>query len=234
MMGRWLTHRARRRGVCLALALFGVGSISAGMLLPAAGTAAAAPAAGTILTPVFSDGFESGGMSGWRVVKHSGVQQSLVHTGSWAWRATNPNGIPSYAYRRLPASYNELSVEAWVYLVSRTSSVKLFAVRAWDGYRSLDVYIDQRNRVSVRNNIGASTIYSTTTMANGGWHKVALHAVIGTGSFEVSVDDVAVPGLSRTGQNLGGLPFNELRLGDLATAATFDIVVDDVVVSAPG
>jgi hypothetical protein len=213
-------YRARRCALPLALL-----AICAGV---------AATGAAAAVTPVFSDDFESGGMSGYRLVKHSGVQQDIVHSGSWAWRATNPNGVPSYAYHRLPASYNEVSVAAWVYLVSHQSSVKLFAVRPI-GQRSLDVYVDQRNRVSVRNNIGAVTTYSKTTMANGGWHLMTLHAVIGdgTGSFEVSVDGVAVPGLSLTGQKLGYIPLGELRLGDTATAATFDIVLDDVVVSAP-
>jgi hypothetical protein len=219
-----VAYRVRRHA--LALALLGAASI-------AAATAAGALAAS--VTPVFSDGFESGGLSGYRNVTHSGVQQSVVHSGSWAWRATNPNGAPSYAYHRLPASYNEVWAEAWVYLVSHQSTVKLFAVRPV-GQRSLDVYVDQRNRVSVRNNIGSVTTYSKTTMANGGWHRVVLHAVAGdgTGSFDVSVDGVAIPGLSLTGQKLGYLPFGELRLGDTATAALFDIVLDDVVVSTAG
>ena len=42
---------------------------------------------------------------------------------------------------------------------------------------------------------------------------------------------MAVPGLNRTGQNVGSIPFGELRLGDTATAATFDLILDDVVVS---
>jgi hypothetical protein len=119
-----------------------------------------------------------------------------------------------------------------VYLVSHQSSVKLFAVRPV-GQRSLDVYVDSRNRVSVRNNIGAVTTYSKTTMASGGWHRVVLHAVAGdgTGRLDVSVDGAAVPGLSLTGQKLGFLPFGEVRLGDTATAATFDLILDDIVVS---
>jgi hypothetical protein len=188
---------------------------------------AAVPAAA-----VFSDGFESGGLAGYRAVTHSGVQQALVYSGSWAWRATNPNGAASFAYRTLPGSYNELWTSAWVYLAGHVSSVKLFAVRPV-GQRSIDVYVDQRNRVSVRNNIGATTTYGTTTIANGGWHRVVLHTKIGagTGSFDVSVDGVAVPGLNRTGQNVGSLAFGELRLGDTAVAATFDVAIDDVVVS---
>jgi hypothetical protein len=73
-------------------------------------------------------------------------------------------------------------------------------------------------------------------MANGAWHRVVLHAVAGdgTGHFDVSVDGAAVSGLNLTGQKLGFLPFGELRLGDTATAATFDIIIDDVLVSTAG
>jgi hypothetical protein len=182
---------------------------------------------------VFSDGFESGTMAGYTNVTHSGVEQAIVHTGSWAWRATNPNGVASYAYRPLPGTFNELWAGSWVYLASRSSTVKLFALRQAYRGRSIDVYVDQRGRVSVRNNIGATTTYSSTTMANGGWHRVVLHAKIGatTGSFDVSVDGAAVPGLSLTGQNVGSIPFGDLRLGDTAIAATFDLVLDDIMVS---
>jgi hypothetical protein len=184
------------------------------------------------LTPVFADGFESGALAGYRDVQHSGPQQAIVHSGAWAYRATNPNGVPSYAYRRLASSSTELWASAWVNVVSRGSSVKLFALRP-AGQRSIDVYTDQKGRVSVRNNIGATTTYGTTTLATGGWHRVVLHAAIGatTGRFDVTVDGAAVPGLTLTGQNVGTLPFGELRLGDTATAATFDIVLDDVAVS---
>ena len=95
-------------------------------------------------------------------------------------------------------------MDAWVYLVSHASSVKLFAVRP-AAQRSLEVYVDVKNRVSVRNNIGAVTTYGRTTMANGGWHRVVLDATVGsgTGKLAVAVDGVAVPGLTLTGQNLG-------------------------------
>jgi hypothetical protein len=181
-------------------------------------------------TTVFSDGFESGNLAGYQVM-HSGVQQSLVHTGAWAWRATS-TGQPSYAYRLLPSSYPDITVTAWVYIVSNTGSVKLLALRRNRG-QSIDVYVDQHNRVSLRNNIGRVTTYSKTTMATGGWHKLALHAVVGsgTGAVDVSLDGSAVPGLTLTGQQLGTLAFDELRLGDLA-GRTYDIAIDDVTMTA--
>ena len=70
------------------------------------------PRASAAETTVFSDGFESGTLSGYRQVTHSSVQQSVVHGGGWAWRATNPNGKPSYAYHSLPTGYRELRVTA--------------------------------------------------------------------------------------------------------------------------
>ena len=80
------------------------------------------PRASAAETTVFSDGFESGTLSGYRQITHSGVQQSVVHGGGWAWRATNPNGKPSYAYHSLPAGYRELRVTAYVQIVSRSST----------------------------------------------------------------------------------------------------------------
>lgn len=205
-------------------------------------TVVAGPAFAADPGTVFSDGFESGTMAGYykvasgsasAPVDNSMVKHAIVRTGSSAWRATNPNGVPAYAYRALPASYNELWAGAWVYLASRASTVKLFALRQAYRGQSIDVYVDQRGLVSVRNNIGGTTTYSTTTLASGGWHRVVLHAKAGTttGSFDVSVDGAPVPGLSRTGQNVGSSPFGDLRLGDIAVAATFDLVLDDILVS---
>jgi hypothetical protein len=201
------------------------------VVLATVGAMTATPAKAA--TIVFSDGFESGGLAGYHQVTHSGVQQSVVHTGAWAWRATNPNGQPSYAYHSV-ASSSDIRVTAWVNVISRASSVKLFAVRGGRG-RSLDVYVDQRSRVSVRNNIGAVTTYGGTTVGTGGWHQYTLHATVGdgTGTIAVSLDGAPVPGLTLTGQKLGTIPFDEVRLGDLATAAVFDVAIDDIAVSTP-
>ena len=188
-----------------------------GLALTVSAPALAAPAASVM--NVFSERFEGGGMPGWyEMVAHDGVhsgaqpaqlrtEQSIVHSGKWGWRDIGPGGVRFYAYHALPAIYGEVKVKAWV-------------------------YVDQRNRVSVRNNIAKVTTRGTTTIASGGWHLVELHAVIGSGdgSFEVSVDGAAVPGLSLTGQKLGVWGFDEIRLGDIAQAPTFDIVIDDVMV----
>ncbi len=86
----------------------------------------------------------------------------------------------------------------------------------------------------MRNNIGAVTTYSKTTMASGGWHRVVLHAVAGdgTGRLDVSVDGAAVrPQPHRPEPSAVHNVSRQDTLGDTATAATFDLILDDIVVS---
>jgi hypothetical protein len=46
------------------------------------------------------------------------------------------------------------------------------------------------------------------------------------------MDGVAVPGLSLTGQDLGTSAIAGIQLGETATGRYYDIVFDDVIVSA--
>jgi len=77
------------------------------------------------------------------------------------------------------------------------------------------------------------TTYGGTTIAAGTWHRVVLYARVdgASGSLDVWVDGVAVPGLSLTGQNLGTTPIGRLQLGETTTGRTYDIALDDVVVA---
>src|SRR4051794_41941582 len=83
--------------------------VSAGVLLP--------PRADAAEGTVFSDGFESGTLSGYRQGAHSGVQQSPGHKCAWAWRATKPHGIPSYAHHSFPPGQPQGRVTPHVYVV---------------------------------------------------------------------------------------------------------------------
>ena len=93
--------------------------------------------------------------------------------------------------------------------------------------------VDASGRLSLRNNAGSVTSYSTSTIAAGGWQRVTLHAVVNgsSSSLDVGLDGVAVSGLSLTGQNLGTAPITKLQLGDTATGRSYDIAFDDVQVS---
>jgi hypothetical protein len=180
---------------------------------------------------VFVDGFESGDLSQWSPVSGNlTVQTSFVHTGTCAVRETS-TGSATYAYKTLPATYTELWAQGWVYVSTRSTSANLFGFRTSTGASIVNTYIETSGRIAVRNNIGGVTTYGTTTIAAGGWRRVVLHALVnGTNSsIDVSVDGNVV--LNLAGQNLGSNPIAKLQLGETSTGRTYDIALDDIVVS---
>jgi chitodextrinase len=181
---------------------------------------------------VFYDGFESGGLAQWNTVTGLTTTGSLTHTGAYAARETS-SGSATYAYGSLPGGYTELWAQAWVYVSSRSTSANLFGYRSSSGASIVNLYLDTSGRISLRNNIGSVTTYSTRTVAAGAWHRFVLHAVVNgaSGSVDVSMDGTAVPGLTLTGQDLGTNPIAKLQLGETATGRTYDIAFDDVTVS---
>jgi chitodextrinase len=185
----------------------------------------------TTPTSLFSDGFETGDLSKWTTVSGLTVS-SLAHAGSFAARETS-TGTATYAYKSLPGSYTELWAQAWVQVVSHTTSVNLLGFRTSGGGSIVNVYVDTTGRVSLRNNVGLVTTYGTTIMPAGSWHLITLHAIVSgtSSSVDVSMDGTAVPGLTLSGQNFGTSPIAKLQLGETSTGRTYDVALDDVTVA---
>jgi hypothetical protein len=182
---------------------------------------------------LFSDGFESGDLSKWTsVTGNIKAESGLAHTGTYAAEETS-SGSATYARKTLPGTYNELWAQAWVDVVSHSTSGTFFSFRTSSGSSIVYVYINSAGKLALRNDAGNVTTYSTTTMPAGGWHLVTLHAVVNgaNSSLDVSLDGTQVPDLSLTGQNLGTSPIAMLQLGDNNTGRTYDIALDDVEVS---
>jgi chitodextrinase len=181
---------------------------------------------------IFYDSFESGDLSQWSTVSGLTANNSIVHTGGYACRETS-SGTATYAYKTLSSSYPELWTQAWVYVSSRSTSANLFGYRTSAGGSIVNLYLDTTGRISLRNNVGGVTTYSTTTLAAGAWHRFVLHTIVNgtSSSIDVSLDGTAVPGLTLTGQNLGTSPIGKLQLGETSTGRTYDVVLDDVTVS---
>jgi hypothetical protein len=181
---------------------------------------------------VFYDGFESGDLSQWTTVSGLGVTNALSHAGTFASRETS-TGTATYAYKNLSSNYTELSMQAWVYVVSRSTSANLFGFRTSTGASIINLYLDTSGRVSLRNNAGGVTTNSAMVIAPGAWHLFTLHAIVNgtSSSVDVSVDGVTVPGLTLTGQDFGTSPIARLQLGETTTGRTYDIVLDDVTVA---
>jgi hypothetical protein len=198
----------------------------------ASGNTASSPPLSVSTAYVLSDDFESGGLGKWGTVNGIGVQNSLVHSGSFAVRETS-TGTATCAYAALPGRYTDLYMSGWVYVSSHSTSVNFFGFRSSTGALIVSVYVNPSGQLSLRNNIGMVTTYSTTVMPTGSWHRIVLHAVVNgtSSSLDVSYDGVAVPGLTLTGQNLGTNPIVSAQLGENTTGRTYDVAIDDIQVS---
>jgi len=197
-----------------------------------ASTSVTTPAA--TVTPVFSDGFESAGLSSsWTTQSGLTVQSTLTHSGSYAARETS-TGTATYAYATVPSA-TEYWAQGWVNIASYSTSATLFGFRTntTSGGSIVNVYLTSSGRLSLRNNIGSVTTNSTTTVSTGAWHKIVLHAIVNgtSSSLDASLDSVAVPDLTLTGQNLGTTPIGRLQVGETAAGRTYDIAIDDVAVT---
>jgi hypothetical protein len=83
--------------------------------------------------------------------------------------------------------------------------------------------------LALRNDAGAVTHTSTTSVSLGQWHTLELHAVIAdaSGRTELWLDGQLVGALSRT-QNLGTAPIARVQIGDNTGARAYDVAIDDV------
>jgi len=186
------------------------------------------PAPGTL----FSDGFETGDLSQWTTNAGMTAETAHAHTGAYGAEESS-TGTTTYAYKTLPGSYTELWATTWVYVVSRSTSANLIGFRGSNGGSIINLYLSQTGKLALRNNVGGVTTTSTTGIATGSWHQVVLHTLINgsSGAVDVTLDGVAVPGLSLTTQDLGLNPITSLQLGDNTAGRTYDIDFDDVSVT---
>ncbi|GAA4244960.1 fibronectin type III domain-containing protein [Dactylosporangium darangshiense] len=182
---------------------------------------------------VFYDGFETGDLGQWSPVSGLTVQGSIAHTGTNAARASGAGAV-SYAYTTLSNTYQELWMQGWVFVASRETSVNLLGFRTSTGSSIVNVYIDASGRLSLRNNVGGTTTYGSTVVSPGAWHQVVLHAAVNgaASTVDVTLDGVAVPGLTLTGQNLGTAQICRLQIGESTAGRTYDVVLDDITVSS--
>jgi hypothetical protein len=181
---------------------------------------------------VFSDGFESGNLGAWTSSGGLTVQTTYKHAGSYAARGQTTNGA-TYGKKTLPATYAEGYARLYFNLLSASTSSQVNLLRLRTAADSSLVYlgVDTGRHLFLRNDIGAATYTSATTVAPGsGWHALELHArLAGTTSVvEVWLGGTRVADLSRT-VSLGSTPIGRLQIGEVNTGRTYDVVFDDVI-----
>jgi hypothetical protein len=186
-------------------------------------------ASGTLL---FSDDFESGDLSQWTSVTGLTVQQQEVYAGAYAARQTSTSAA-TWAYKQLSVDQSQLYYRTRFKILSQgANNVYLLKFRTATGTSILGVYASSTGKLAYRNDVGSTTVTSTTTVTSGIWHDLQVRAFInGTNSqVEVWLDGVHIDALSKT-ESLGSTLMGRVQLGDNSGARTYDVALDDVAIS---
>jgi fibronectin type 3 domain-containing protein len=197
----------------------------------AAGNHSAQTAAVSVTTPgtVFGDGFESGNASAWTASTGLSVQKTIVHSGTWAARATS-TGTATNAYRNFTPALADLYYDGWVNVQSQSSTTTLGLVRFRTASLGVVFSVLRRSdgKLSYYNEV---TKVSTAlgVLTTGSWHHLVVHGKIGTsGAVQILLDGISQ--YNKT-ENLGSTPIGRIYVGDTATSNTYDMVLDDETVS---
>jgi hypothetical protein len=184
-------------------------------------------------TAVFSDGFESSGMSAWTSVARVVVQSQTVRTGSFAARAQS-TGPATHATKDLGTNLATVEVTAAVRFASQGKSQVSFLGVQHSTAPVLTLFRATNGRLGFRNNVAGRNVTGTTVAAANTWHDVRLRiAIAGTAStVDVWLNGVRLPDLSRT-QSLGASPIRRLQIGETAKNRSYDVAFDDLIVTSP-
>ncbi len=204
----------------------------AGNVSPLCDVAAATTSAAA--APQFSDGFETGDLSGWTSSQGLAVQQASVHAGSYAAEGSSTTGV-TWAKRTLLACPCADAYARVAFLVqSQGSQTTLLRLRDTPTGVGGYVYLTAGGRLAFRSDALASGTTSSTSPGNG-WHVVELHLQVGAapgelGTAEVWLDGGLVADLSSSAIDVGSSPIGTLQVGDTASNGTgtgWDVVFDD-------
>ena len=187
------------------------------------------PAAPASAAASFSDGFESGLVPPWTASTGLAVQQTEVHGGSNAARSL---GSVAWASKTLPDVSTDIEVSLWFRFGSRQSPVWLTRVRTASNANVVKVLVNNAGKLVYRNEVAGVTRSSSLVVTNGSWHRLQARVTIAgsNGRVQVSLDGSPVPGLDRV-ESLGLTPAGKVEVGNRPTGKTYDLALDDVVVT---
>ncbi len=177
--------------------------------------------------PIFSDGFESGGLTAWTTHSRLNVETTTVHTGTYAVEGNTSTG-GTYAKKTLPSTYQDAFARVWFDVVAQPSQVNLLRLRAANGQSLGYVYIDTTGQLGYHND--ALNTNSLSDLApSPGWHTLELHLSVDptAGVVQIWLDNSLVSDLSSQGINTGSTPVAALQIGEVQTGLTYDVIFDD-------
>lgn len=182
---------------------------------------------------LFSDGFESGSLSGWTSGSGLVVQQGLVADGLWAAQGVM-NGAAASVSRTLAAPVSEATVRLRVNLssIGGTSALNFVKVRNGSGVALAELYVTPGRVLGLRNDVTGVATNSPVSVSTGVWHDVSFRVRVGgvSSSVEVSFDGAVVPSLSVT-TDLGLAGIGRVQVGENVTGRVATVTYDTVTVT---
>jgi hypothetical protein len=182
---------------------------------------------------IFSDGFESGNLSGWTSASSGmAVQGVEVRSGARAARATGSGATTAYARKTLASSSTALYYRAWFKVLSQGGTVDLLKLQTSAGGSVITLLVSSAGSLMVDNDGQGTNVWSPVVVSKGVWHQAQLHVTINGSASQVEVwlDGTRISQLSVT-QSLGSTPIGRLVLGNIPASRAYDIAFDDVAAS---
>lgn len=182
-------------------------------------------------TPIFQDGFESGDLSAWSSKAGLVVETTTVHAGHYAAQGNTTNG-DTYAKKTLPSTYPDGYARVAFDVVAQPAQVNLLRLRTQAGTSIGYLYIDTSGVLGFHNDARGTNTLSGVAPGTG-WHVLELHIGVdsspgtATGTVQVWLDNTLVSTLSNSAVDVGTAPIGALQIGDVQSARTYNVVLDD-------
>lgn len=203
---------------------------------PTATTAPVEPTATATPSLPITDDFETGDLGAWSNVGGLTVQQEIVANGGFAARASSDGSSenashPASAVRSIGEPRDEVFAQVGFNLVGLgDNGVTLLTVQSRNDRDLLSVVVTREGDLAIELSRNGD-VTELVPVPSGEWHRLQLH-VARNGSrslVEVWFDGTLV--FSDT-LRPGGSAIEAIRLGDVATDRTFDVVFDDLVIDS--
>jgi len=190
---------------------------------------------------LFSDGFESGGLTNWTLVKTGGdgsatVQSTVVKTGAFAARLSESSTSGSFAYARetLSADQTSLTITGdFQVFAEGTSSQNVPIIRLFNssGTRLVSLYRQSASGNKIYVGYGGTNYLTSGLLPLSTWGTFQLRIVTGSGNATVQVSINGSLVYSNTSGTLAAV--RTVQVGNETSAQPMGLYVDNIVVTSP-
>ena len=184
---------------------------------------------------LFKDGFESGSLQKWSVVRGMTVEKQIVSAGTYSASALSSSGTPAYVRKALTVGESDVSYRIHFNILSQGSNaLRLLEFRTTRGAPILVVRVNAAGKLGYADAITHKSYNSRVNVVHGVWQTLVVRIGIHGADSRVDVwyNNKLLPALSRP-QMLGTDLVRSVQLGEDRIGPTYSVVFDSVVVVRP-